>query len=69
MEDFSETGEGENNNMQLQQASKGVASETYCLQTNRQLTLFKELKPNFQMTAGITGGLINIGRFADSNTN
>lgn len=55
--------------MQLQQASKRVTSETYCLQTNRQLTLFKELKPNFQMTAGITGGLINIGRFADSNTN
>lgn len=50
--------------MQLQQASKGVTSETYCLQTNRQLTLFKELKP-----AGISGGLINIARFADSNTN
>lgn len=60
--------------MQLQQGRDGVASKThqylwYCLQTNRQLTIFKELNPKFQMTAGITGVLINISRFSDSNIN
>lgn len=58
--------------MQWQQRKDGVASEMhqylwYCLRTSRQLILFKELQPTFQMTAGMFGILINRSRFADSN--
>lgn len=60
--------------MQLQLRRDGVASETHqclwwCLQTDRQLTLMKELNPNFKISGAVIGFLINRSRFADSNTN
>lgn len=60
--------------MQLQLGRDGVASEThqhlwYCLQTDRQLTLMKELNTTFKIIGGMTGVWINISRFADSNSN
>lgn len=60
--------------MQLQLGRDGVASETHqclwwCLQIDRQLTLMKELNPNFKIIGAMTGILINISRSADSNTN
>lgn len=45
------------------------ANGIVCRPTDNLLTLFKELKPKFQMTACMIGVLINISRFADSNTN
>lgn len=60
--------------MRLQLGRDGKGSETQqclwcCLQTDRQLTLFKELNPKFKITGGMMGILIDISRFADSNTN
>lgn len=54
--------------MQVQLGIDGVASEAHqclwcCLQTDRQLTLTKELKPKFKITGGMIGILINISRF------